>query len=124
MQIMDSAPPSHQGNSASRLQSTNENKTVLFSFHQNIQHPVHAVVEINVGRAGPIPLDERARAGSNETVTRFVPDRVVSFCLNDNPGAAIPIQLAANKLACTTDWITLKETCANHYAAHRVGLPR
>ena len=120
---MNSTPPSHYRNSASRFQGPNEYKTVLPSFHQNIQHPVHTVVEIDVGRTGPIPLDKRARTGTNETVTRFVTDRVVSFGLNDNTSAAIPIQLAADKLARTSYWITLKKNCANDLTAHRMRLP-
>src|SRR5690349_10922396 len=119
---MNSTPLFHHRNSPSRLQCSNENKPVLLSFHQDIQHPVHAVVEINVARAWPIPFDKRARTGANETVTRFVTDRVVSFCLNDNTSAAIPIQLAANKLAGTSHRITLEKNCANHLAAHRVCL--
>jgi len=115
---MNSTPLFHHRNSPSRLQRSNENKTVLLSFHQNIQHPVHAIVEINVARAWPIPLDKRPRTGANETVTRFVTDRVVSFCLNDDASAAIPTQLAADKLACTSHWITLKKSCANYFAAH------
>ncbi|HKR53671.1 MAG TPA: hypothetical protein VJR93_04925 [Chthoniobacterales bacterium] len=91
VQIMNSTPPSHQRNSASRFHSPNEDKTVLLSFDQHVQHPVHAVIEINVGRAGAIPLDKRARTGTNETVTRFITDRVISFCLDDNTSAAIPI---------------------------------
>ena len=35
-------------------------------------------------------------------MTRFVTDRVVSFGLNDNTSAPIPIQLAADKLARTS----------------------
>jgi hypothetical protein len=85
---------------------------------------MHAVVEINVGCARTIPLDKRARTGTNETVTRFVTDRVVSFGLNDNTSAAIPIQFAADKVARTSHWITLEKTYANYFAAHRVRLSR
>jgi hypothetical protein len=53
-------------------------------------------------------------------MTRFVTDRVVSFGLNDNSGAPIPIQLAANKVTRAAHRITLKKTCANDFAAHRV----
>jgi hypothetical protein len=120
VQIMNSTPPSHQRNPASRFHRPNQDKTVLLSFHQNVQHPVNAVAEINVGRAGPVPLDKRARAGTNETMRRFVTDRMVSFCLNDNTSAAIPIQLAADKLARTSHWIAPKKICAKHFAAHGV----
>ena len=48
---------------ASWLERTDENKTVFPSFHQDIQHPVNAVIEINVGRPSMISLDERATLG-------------------------------------------------------------
>ena len=83
---------------------------------------MHTVVEINVGRAGAIPFDKGAGAGTNETVRRLVTDRVVSFGLNDNASATIPIQLAADKLARTSYWITLKKKCANDFTAHRMRL--
>jgi len=88
---MNSSPPSHKRNSASRLESANENKPVLLSLDQNIQHPVHAVVKVNVSRAGPIPFDKRARAWSDKTVTGFIADRIVGLRFNNEPGAGSPI---------------------------------
>src|SRR5438552_19139549 len=46
VEIMNFAPLFHHRNSPSRLQRSNDNKTVLLSLHYNIQHPVHAVIEI------------------------------------------------------------------------------
>ena len=44
---IDDAPPlPHQRDSASWLERTDENKTVFPSFHQDVQHPVNAVIEI------------------------------------------------------------------------------
>jgi hypothetical protein len=83
---------------------------------------VDPIVEVNVGRTGAIPLDEGARTGTNETVTGFVTDRVVSFCFNDNTSAAIPIQLAADELARTRHGITLKKIFANYFTAHQMRL--
>ena len=118
--IGDPAPALHERDPARGLQRANQHEPVLLPFHQDIEHPVNAIVKINVGGPGFISFDKRARARTNETMTRFVTDRVVSFGLNDNSGAPIPIQLAADKLARTTHWITLKKTCANDFAAHRV----
>src|SRR2546430_580876 len=61
MNIIDAPSPVHQRNPASWLKGTDENKTVFPSLHQNVQHPVNAVIEINVGCPRMISLDERAR---------------------------------------------------------------
>ena len=80
----------HQRDSASWLERTDENKTVFPSFHQDIQHPVNAVIEINVGRPSMISLDERARTRAHKAMASFIADRVVRFRLDYYPGARIP----------------------------------
>jgi hypothetical protein len=59
---------------------------------------MHAIVEVNVGHARAIPLDEGARAGARKTMASLVANRVVGFRFNDEPGAGSPIQFAANKV--------------------------
>jgi hypothetical protein len=83
MNIMDVPSFPHQRDSASWLKGTDENKTVFPSFHQNVQHPVNAVIEINVGRPGMISLDERARTRTHKAVTSFIADCVVRFRFDD-----------------------------------------
>jgi hypothetical protein len=119
MNIMDVASLPHQRDSASWLKRTNENKSVFLSFHQNIQHPVNAVIEINVGRAGAISLDERACAGTHKAMTGFIADCIVGFRLDDYPGAQIPVELASDEIAGTAQWIALEKISPQHFAPPR-----
>src|SRR6267378_5480101 len=87
MNIMDVPSPPHQRNPASWLKRTDENKTVFRSFHQDIQHPVNAVIEINVGRPSMISLDERARTRAHKAMASFIADCIVGFRFDDYPSA-------------------------------------
>ena len=50
--VVDTASFFHQGNAANAARARESNETVLaLPFHQHVQHPVHAVVEINIGGA-------------------------------------------------------------------------
>ena len=81
---------------------------------QNVQHPVHAVVEIDVGRARFIALDEGARARALEGVTRFVAFDQVGFRLNDKAGAFPPNELGADQVCGAKEWINLEENIGQH----------
>jgi hypothetical protein len=90
MNLMDVPSPPHQRDPASWLEGTDENKTVFPSFHQDIQHPVNAVIEINVGRPSMISLHERAHTRAHKAVTSFIADCVVRFRFDDYPRTRIP----------------------------------
>jgi hypothetical protein len=116
MNIMDVASLPHQRDSASWLKGTDENKTVFASFHQNVQHPVNAIIEINVSRPSLISLDERACSWAYKAMTSFIADRVVRFRFNDYPGARIPIELASNEIAGTGERIAPEKILPQHFA--------
>jgi len=86
----DRPPLPHQRDSASWLERTDENKTVFRSFHQDIQHPVNAVIEINVSCSSVISLDKGAHTGAHKAMTSFIADCVVGFRFDDYPTARIP----------------------------------
>jgi hypothetical protein len=90
MNVMDVPSPPHQRDPAGWLERTNENKAVFPSFYQDIQHPVNAVIEINVGRPSMISLDERARTRAHKAMTSFIADCVVGFRFDDYPTARTP----------------------------------
>ena len=90
MNVMDVPSLSHQRDPASWLKGTNENKTLLPSLHHDIQHPVNAVIEINVGRPRMISLDEGARTRAHKAMTSFIADCIVGFRFDDYPSARIP----------------------------------
>jgi hypothetical protein len=119
MNIVHVPSPPHQRDSASWLEGTDENKTAFPSFHQDIQHPVNAVIEINVGCPSMISLDERARTRAHKAVTRFIPDCVVGFRFNNYPGARITIELAPDEIAGTAQRIALEKISPQHFAPPR-----
>jgi hypothetical protein len=90
MNIMDVPSPPHQRDPASWLEGTDENKTVFPSFHQDIQHPVNAVIEINVSRPSVISLDKGACTRAHKAMTSFIPNCVVGFRFDDYPTARTP----------------------------------
>jgi hypothetical protein len=90
MNIMDVPSLPHQRDSTSWLERTDENKTVFLSFHQDIQHPVNAVIEINVSRSSVISLDKGACTRAHKAMTSFIPNCVVGFRFDDYPTARTP----------------------------------
>jgi hypothetical protein len=114
--IMDVPSLPHQRDSASWLERTDENKTVFPSFHQDIQHPVNAVIEINVGRSSMISLDKRARTRAHKAMTSFIADCVVRFRLDYYPGARIPIELAPHEIAGAAERAALEKISPQHFA--------
>ena len=113
---MDIASLPHQRNSASWFERTYENEPIFVSFHQYIQHPMNAVVEINVGRPCLISLDERACTRAHEAMTRFVADGVVGFGFDDYASARIPIELAPDEIVGTTERVALEKISPQHFA--------
>ena len=118
---MDVASLPHQGDSASRLERTDENESIFLSFHQNIQHPVNAVVKIDVSRPSLISLDERARTWAHEAMTRFIADFVVGFRFDNYPRARVPIELAPDELMGAAQRIALEKISPQHFAPLRPG---
>jgi hypothetical protein len=116
MNIMNVPSLPHQRDSTSWLERTDENKTVFLSFYQDIQHPVNAVIEINVSRSSVISLDECARTRAHKAMTSFIADRVVCFRLDDYPGARIPIELAPHEVARAAKGVALEEISPQHFA--------
>src|SRR5205085_12166403 len=71
--IVQSAPRLHQRQTTPRVERANQYKPAAFAaFDEEIQHPVDAVIKIDVDRAGVVALDERSRARAREGMTRLV----------------------------------------------------
>src|SRR5207249_11780076 len=73
-EILDATTSLHQLHATPWLNRANQNEAVRVAFHQYVQHPVVAVTEVNVGRAGFVPLDKAARTWPRKSVRRFVVD--------------------------------------------------
>jgi hypothetical protein len=113
---MDVASLPHQRDSTSWLERTDENESIFLSFHQNIQHPVNAVVKINVGRPSVISLDERACTRADEAMTGFIADGLVGFGFDDYTSARIPIELAPDEITGAAQRIALEKVSPQHFA--------
>jgi hypothetical protein len=116
---MDIASLPHQRNSASWFERTYENEPVFVSFHQHVQHPMNAVVEINVGRPCLISLDERACTRAHEAMTRFIADCVIGFGFDDYASARIPIELAPDEITGAAQRIAPEKIPSQHFALPR-----
>src|SRR6266481_7296192 len=104
-EVVDAAASLHQFDPPPWLERANQNKAVRLSLHQHVQHPVHAVVEIDVRRARFVALDEAARARARKRVRGFVIDCRIRLYLDHDPGAFVPNQFSADKFAPTRKWI-------------------
>jgi hypothetical protein len=113
--VFHAAPRAHERKTAPRLNRPNENEPIPWpAFDEDIQHPVHAVVEIDVGRSGLVPLHERTRARALEGVTGFVVFDQVRFGLHDKAGAFFPDELRADQVFSTKQRIGLKKNKGQH----------
>src|SRR6266516_2722737 len=113
-EIVNATASLHQFNPSSRLECANQNKAVRVAFHQHVQHPVNAVVEIDVRRACFVALDEAARARARKGVRGFIIDCRIRFHLDDDPGAFAPNQFSADEFARTRQRIALEESGADN----------
>jgi len=113
--IFDAAAPSHDRKTAPRLDRPNENQPIMrAALYKNVQHPVDAVVKIDVSRARFIALDEGARARALESVRRLVAFDQVGLRLNDHAGAFPPNELGTDQVFSTTERINLEENIGQH----------
>src|SRR5205823_11575430 len=59
--IVDATSSFHQRDASGRLEGANQNESISFSFHQRVQHPVRAVIKIDVSRARLVAGHEVSR---------------------------------------------------------------
>src|SRR6266496_4142721 len=112
-EILDATTSLHQLHATPRFNRAEQDEAVRLPFHEHIQHPVHAIVKIDVGRAGFVPLDKAARAWPRKSVRGFVINCRVCFHLSDDPGAIAPDQFRADEFARAGERITLEKWAAN-----------
>ena len=113
--ILHSAAFPHERDTEPGFDRSNENESITrAALDENVQHPVHAVVKINVSRAGLVPPNELPRARSAECVARFVAFHQIRLCLNNNAGAFFPDELCPDKISGAFDRISLEEIRRKH----------
>src|SRR2546429_3689315 len=116
--ILNAAPFFHQLDATHRLHRTNQNETVLFPFHQDVQHPVCAITEVNISRACFVSLNKTTRAGAGKCMGGFVVLREICFRLYHGPCAFSPNELRVNEFARARERVTPVECTANELFFH------
>src|SRR5213592_1013957 len=89
-EIVNATASLHPFNPSPRLERANQNKAVRVTFHQHVQHPVHPIIEIHIGRASTVSLDKATRARPRKGVRGFVIDCRVRFYFYKEPRAVAP----------------------------------
>jgi hypothetical protein len=109
-EIIGPASLFHKRNAATRLDRTDQDQTIARpAFHEHVQHPVHPVIEINVGRARFVALHELTRAGSAEGVAGLVVLGEIRFGLDYDSFASSPHQRRADEVRCAIERIALEK---------------
>ena len=100
----------HYGQSAPRFEGADQDEaTARAAFHQQIQHPMDAVVHVNVNRAGVVALDKGPRAGPSESVARLVVQSEISLRFDDDAGTFSPNQFRTDEFSRANQRIALEE---------------
>ncbi len=100
----------HEVEPARGFDGADEDEAVLGSaFDQDVEHPVHAVIKIDVGGARPVFGDEGPGGWPREGVAGFVIHRAIGFGLDDDAGAMFPGERAADQLAGACHGVALEK---------------
>lgn len=81
----------------------------VWAFDEDVEEPVDAVVEVDVGGAGGVGFDEGAGAGAEPGVAGGVVCGVVGFGFHDDAGGAVPVEVAADEFARAGDGVAGEE---------------
>jgi len=87
----------HVAQTVRGFEGAQENEARLFAADTHIEHPVHAVIEIDVGGAGRVRREKGPRARSPGRVAGIISTRGIRLGLDNNPPAPPPAQNAAQK---------------------------
>ncbi len=110
----------HLRDAAGGLEGADEDEAVLgAAFDEEVEEPVHAVVEIDVGGAGRVLFDELAGAGAGGGVGGEIAFHGVCFGFDDDAGAAFPDELHADEIAGDGEDVALEEITGQ--IAHDLG---
>lgn len=92
------------------LQGADEDEAVFpAAFDEDVEEPIHPVIEIDVGGAGVVFGDEGAGGRSRESVRGFIAGSSIGLGFDDEARAGTPDELAADEFAGARDGIALEE---------------
>ena len=108
----------HGRNAVKRFEGADQQDAVA---RQDIQHPVDAVVQINVGRAGRIFLTKNPAAFPGRGMAGGIVFNTVGFHLHNAPAAALPEQGGADEFRGDGEEGAVEESVAQDQGIARHG---
>jgi hypothetical protein len=113
--ILDTPSLAHEPDSTPRFKGTDENNPIARStFDQDIEHPMHTVIKIDVGRARLISPNELACTRAGKGVAGFVAFHEICFHLNHRAGAFSPYKFRSDQSFRALQRIALKKGLGQH----------
>ena len=116
--IVNAAPFSHQLNPTHGLHRANQNEAVAHAFHQHVQHPVRAVTQVNISRAGFVSFDKCACGRTRKGVAGFVVFGQIGFSFDNFSSTFPPDQLCADKLTRASNRVPSEKRRPNDSTSH------
>src|SRR6266487_354600 len=107
--IIKSATFLHLLDAFSRLQRANKDETILVAFDQHVQHPMHSIIEIDIGGTRVVSLDKAARTRTCKGMRGLVVDCRVRFHIDNDSRTIVPNEFCADQLTRASDRITFKK---------------
>lgn len=118
MEFAKSATLTHQLYALSGLHGADQDETVTGgAFNEHVEQKIHAVVQVNVGRAGRVDGDKFAGRFSRECVAGFIAKFRIGFRFDNQTTAAAPDEFAANKRRCGREWVLFVKSPWKHCVA-------
>jgi len=97
-----------------RLQRAHEHKPQTIALDQNVEKPVHAVVEIHISCPRRVRGDKRARRRACGSVTSRVVLGIIRLSLDNDPLSTACREAATNQLTGAVDGIPPKKLPIDH----------
>ena len=118
-----SATLPHQLHSLQRFQGSNENEPLLlFTLHQEVQEPMHPVIQIDIGRSRRISVHEVPGTLSLPSMAGRITHCGICLRLDNPPAAYSQGDRAADHLPCAGNRIAPEELAVQGLQLHAQGI--
>ena len=123
-QILCSSRLLHLLDAFDRLQRANQHKAQTLSLNEDVKHPVHSVIEVDIGRSGLMARDKNSRTWTKDRMARLIAVHIISFRFDHDSAESAPLQRAPNQFPRATQRVTLEETALQHGMQLAIGFNR
>jgi|TARA_B100000959_G_scaffold250693_2_gene279364 hypothetical protein len=87
----------HPRQTTHRFQGTKEHEAIaLTSLHEQVEEPVHSVIQINIGGPRLVLIDESPGAGTDMGMACRITRGLVCLCFHNYSGTTLPLQATAD----------------------------